>query len=75
METEMTPKQKSQRLIELFTNDSLPIEVRSSDAKSCAKIFVSEVLHDFGCSATGNQFYTSASTVEYFEEVKKYLIE
>ena len=72
----MTPKEKAEKLTDSFLTASFGvmeenIPVPYPFAKQCALIAVEEILNNFGSAAYGKHFFTTPSTLEYWQEVKE----
>ena len=65
----MTPKEKAQELIELFTFSCTACDYKFNAQRSALRA-VDEIINNFGLFSEGNQHYSSASTIQYYEQVK-----
>ena len=67
----MTPKEKAQALVDQFQHSSSDLLYRADI--DCALVVVDEILDNFGLANFNRPFYTSYSTLQYYEQVKKEL--
>jgi hypothetical protein len=67
----MTPKERAQALVDQFQHFSSDLLYRADI--DCALVVVDEILDNFGLASFNRSFYTSYSTLQYYEQVKKEL--
>ncbi len=63
----MTPREKAQKILDMFYFPNLSIDVTSSDSKQCALICVDEIIE----AIDWHEFETPNTEFEYWNEVKK----
>mgnify|MGYP003649531762 CR=1 FL=1 len=67
----MTAKEKARELMQKAYDLDQHNKTTQKECRKIALFCVDEILDNFGLILQSKQFYTSSSTVEYYNEVKK----